>query len=273
MSGALRQGDRGQAVLLLQRALNARGADLYADGDFGELTEAAVCAFQLRVGLVVDGIAGPKTQAALRGESCAVLLQQADLASAADRLGVPVAVVLAVNEVESRGEGFLSNGKPQILFERHIMYRRLASIAADRAADLARRYPQIVNARPGGYIGGSAEHQRLAQARQVDDACALESASWGLFQIMGFHWQALGYASAADFASRMAADESAQLDAFVRFILADPDLHKALKARKWAQFARRYNGPNYAANLYDTKLARAYERHAARLAPAETAHA
>ncbi|WP_321838492.1 N-acetylmuramidase domain-containing protein, partial [Pseudomonas kulmbachensis] len=36
----------------------------------------------------------------------------------------------------------------------------------------------------------------------------------------------------------------------------------ALKARKWAEFARLYNGSDYLRNLYDTKLQRAYERHA-----------
>ncbi|MBV5553030.1 N-acetylmuramidase family protein, partial [Pseudomonas aeruginosa] len=46
------------------------------------------------------------------------------------------------------------------------------------------------------------------------------------------------------------------------FIDTDPALHKALKARKWADFARLYNGPDYKRNLYDTKLARAYEQHA-----------
>ncbi|MEG6992119.1 N-acetylmuramidase domain-containing protein, partial [Pseudomonas aeruginosa] len=48
---------------------------------------------------------------------------------------------------------------------------------------------------------------------------------------------------------------------FVRFIEADPALLKALKGRKWAEFARRYNGPAYARNLYDVKLERAYARH------------
>ncbi|MBP0976462.1 MAG: peptidoglycan-binding protein, partial [Oscillospiraceae bacterium] len=35
------------------------------DGDFGRITLGAVCAFQLENKLEVDGICGPKTQAAL----------------------------------------------------------------------------------------------------------------------------------------------------------------------------------------------------------------
>jgi len=56
-------------VAAIQRALLARGYDLGksgADGDAGPITIAAVTAFQRSAGLVADGIAGPKTQAALQ---------------------------------------------------------------------------------------------------------------------------------------------------------------------------------------------------------------
>lgn len=267
----LQHGDRGQAVLQLQKQLNATGAKLFADGDFGDQTEAAVRANQIQVGLVADGIAGPKTLAALAGADCRLLLRNATLVAAAERLGVELAVVYAVNEVESSGAGFLANGKPKILFERHVMHERLAlpraegddAAALQRHADeLAALFPHLVNTRPGGYAGGTAEHQRLAQARMLDALCADESASWGAFQIMGYHAERLGYASVADFVSRIAKDENEQFEAFVRYIEADPALHKALKGKKWAQFAKAYNGPAYARNLYDVKLERAYERHA-----------
>ena len=267
----LRHGDRSQAVRILQTNLNSHGAKLNADGHYGDLTEAAVRAYQLNAGLVADGIAGSKTLASLSGGDCQQLLKNQDLVNAAQRLDVPLASVYAVNEVESNGKGFLDNGKPVILFERHIMYRQLATPRNDgdnvvqlklHAAELATLNPAIVNPKPGGYAGGSAEHQRLSHARLIDDNAALESASWGAFQIMGFHWQRLGYASVQAFVAAMSASESQQFDAFVRFIETDPALHKALKARKWAEFAKIYNGPNYQRNLYDIKLQRAFERHA-----------
>jgi hypothetical protein len=267
----LRHGDRSQAVLILQKNLNRNGANLVPDGDYGDTTEAAVRAYQVKVGLVADGIAGTKTQTSLAGGDCAALLRNHDLVAAAERLGVPLAAIYAVNEVESKGKGLLDNGKPVILFERHIMYRQLATSrnAGDDTAELKRHAdqlatanPALVNPKPGGYIGGSAEHQRLAMARLIDDTAALESASWGAFQIMGFHWERLGYASVQAFVAAMSAGESQQFDAFTRFIETDPALHKALKARKWAEFAKLYNGPDYLRNLYDTKLQRAYERHA-----------
>jgi hypothetical protein len=267
----LRHGDRSQAVLILQKNLNKHGANLVPDGHYGDATEAAVRTYQVKVGLVADGVAGTKTQTSLAGGDCTQLLRNTDLMTAADRLGVPLASIYAVNEVESKGKGFLDNGKPVILFERHIMYRQLAKTRhpGDDAAELKRHAdqlavanPALVNPKSGGYSGGTAEHQRLAMARLIDDTAALESASWGAFQIMGFQWQRLGYASVQDFVAAMSAGESQQFDAFTRFIETDPALHKALKARKWAEFAKLYNGPDYLRNLYDTKLQRAYERHA-----------
>lgn len=267
----LRHGDRSQAVRILQKNLNDHGAALMVDGDYGDSTEAAVRAYQLKVGLVADGVAGEKTQASLAGGDCLLLLKNEDLVKAAQILDVPLASVYAVNEVESKGKGFLANGKPVILFERHIMYRQLATPRHEgdnpdelkRHADqLAAANPAIVNPKPGGYAGGTAEHQRLSHARLIDDTAALESSSWGAFQIMGFHWQRLGYTSVQAFVEDMSAGESQQLAAFVRFIQTDPVLHKALKGRKWAEFAKLYNGPDYQRNLYDIKLQRAYERHA-----------
>lgn len=266
----LRYGDRSQAVRHLQTTLNNNGARLIVDGHYGDTTEAAVRAYQLRIGLVADGIAGHKTQGALAGNDCQKLLKNADLINAAQRLDVPLATLYAVNEVESKGRGFLDIGKPVILFERHIMYRRLSKVRheSENPADLKRRadqlaaaHPAIVNPKAGGYVGGSAEHQRLGSARVLSNIAALESASWGAFQIMGFHWERLGYTSVQDFVAAMSADESQQFDAFVRFIETDSALYKALKARKWAEFARLYNGPDYQRNLYDIKLQRAYERH------------
>jgi peptidoglycan hydrolase-like protein with peptidoglycan-binding domain len=58
--GLLRLGSRGPAVTKLQRALGVP-----ADGIFGKQTRRAVRAFQRRQGLLVDGIAGPRTLAAL----------------------------------------------------------------------------------------------------------------------------------------------------------------------------------------------------------------
>lgn len=185
-----------------------------------------------------------------------------DYARAAAALGVPVAAVKAVTDVESNGKGFLPDGRPLILFERHIMRRQL--VAAGHAMDAVRYNltdPNIVNSKPGGYVGGAGEWDRLARAIEINRPAALESASWGLFQIMGFHWKLLGFASVQAFVNAMYMSEGAQLDAFVAFVKANPNLLRALRAKNWPDFARGYNGPAYANNRYDTKLAAAYARH------------
>lgn len=252
-------GNHGSAVTELQRLLTQHGAHLTVDGWFGQATEAAVLAFQKRVGLVADGIAGDKTLARLRGDQSPRLLRDTDLQQAAEQLGIPLAAIRAVNQVESNGHGFLPDGRPVILFERHIMYRQL-KIAQRNADTLAQHYPNLVNPQRGGYAGGSAEWMRLNNASTIDADAAVDAASWGLFQIMGYHWPRLGYQNSQHYAHSMRQSEGLQLDAFVRFILSDSTLHKALKSRRWAEFARLYNGPAYKENLYDVKLVRAYER-------------
>lgn len=254
----------GAEVAQLQRLLIEAGFKVAADGWYGAETAAAVRQFQQRAGLVADGIAGPKTLAALRTrERDDKLLSENDLVRAAERLGIPLAALKAVNTVESRGRGFLDDGRPVILYERHIAYRRRKETGDDADA-LAARYPNVINPARGGYAGGSAEWSRLATSRQVLDTffgIPEESCSWGQFQIMGYHWRDLGYASVDAFVSAMSRSEGEQLEAFRCFIEADPALLKALKARKWADFARLYNGPAYKENLYDVKLARAFERY------------
>ncbi len=63
----LREGDRGEDVKALQKALAERGylRSNEVDGDFGIITLGAVLCFQFKNGLDVDGIAGPKTQTEL----------------------------------------------------------------------------------------------------------------------------------------------------------------------------------------------------------------
>jgi peptidoglycan hydrolase-like protein with peptidoglycan-binding domain len=61
----VRKGATGQNVKTIQYLLNAHGASLSADGDFGSATHSAVVSFQSANGLDADGIVGPLTWAAL----------------------------------------------------------------------------------------------------------------------------------------------------------------------------------------------------------------
>lgn len=181
------------------------------------------------------------------------MLTEIDYKNAASILGVEAAAVKAVTKVESRGSGFLPIGAPVILFERHWMYKLLKAKLGKEPA-----LSDVVDPKAGGYKGGTAEHTRLEHAVAIDRECALQSASWGLFQIMGFHWKALGYTSVQAFVNAQYKSEASQLDTFVRFLKINPGMLAALKTKDWAKFAKLYNGPAYKTNNYDTKLAEAY---------------
>jgi hypothetical protein len=60
------KGATGIDVRELQAYLNGHWAALVVDGVFGPVTDAAVRAFQTRAGIAVDGIVGPITRNALR---------------------------------------------------------------------------------------------------------------------------------------------------------------------------------------------------------------
>lgn len=184
------------------------------------------------------------------------------LQNIANKLGIELAIMQAITKVESRSAGF-QKGLPVILFERHIFYRQLQKQGFN-VEQLAKKHPDLVNASAGGYLGGISENYRLAQAKKIDIDSAIESTSWGLFQIMGFYWQLLGYPSAQHFEQHMIESEAQQLDAFYRFISHQSNckLLKAMKDKDFSTFAKLYNGPAYKKNNYDIKLKEAYENYA-----------
>ncbi|MCL6262184.1 N-acetylmuramidase family protein [Craterilacuibacter sp. RT1T] len=256
----LKHGSKGAAVTALQLALSDAGFSTEVDGWFGAATKDAVRRFQRSVGLAADGIAGVNTLRALELGTTRRALTEADIHAAAAALEVDAAAIRAVLDVESRGNGFDASGAPVVLFERHVFYRRLPP---DMAQKLAASHPELCSQKRGGYQGGSAEQVRISRAAALcgSEAPAIESASWGLFQIMGYHWGALAYASAEQFEEAMNQSEGEQLRAFVKFVQVNQPVWRALKRKDWVSFARHYNGPAFAENLYDTKLYRAYLRH------------
>jgi hypothetical protein len=256
----LRAGSYGVAVTALQMRLTAAGHRVTADGWYGPDTERAVRAFQRARGLVADGRAGARTTAALTGPRQARDLTQADIERAAAALGCTAAAILAITEVECPGSGFLPDGRVVILFERHVFWQRLQLAGIDPAT--TGLPADVLSQQRGGYLGGAAEYTRLARAAAADQLQANESCSWGRFQIMGYHAQELGYADAIAMAAAFAIDEGEHLRAFVRFIKLSEALQQGLIEHDWPRFARHYNGPAYAANAYDARLAAAYARHA-----------
>lgn len=182
-------------------------------------------------------------------------LAEADVRAAAAQLGVGPAKLRAVLQVESRGRGFHpTTRRPIILFEPHVFSKRTGGRFDQVRPDLS--YPTWGTL---PYPPSQTErYQQLAGAMQLALAAALESASWGLFQLMGYQARLCGFADAPAFARAMATTEAAQLAAFVSFLQANPGMVEALKLSDWAGFARLYNGPGYAQHGYDQRLKAAF---------------
>ena len=187
-------------------------------------------------------------------------LSFSDIRKAAELIGVEPCAVQAVVDVESCGSGFLPDGRTKILFEGHVFWRELQKRGID-PAPLASKYPNVIYPKwdRSQYKGGAAEWERLNTAALVNKEAALCSASYGLFQIMGFNHRAAGFDTVQAFVDAQKESEVKQLESFCAFMRSE-GLVLFLVGRDWAGFARRYNGPGYAANQYDVKLRRAYER-------------
>ena len=263
----LRLNSTGSEVTTLQEALTRKGYTVNATGSFDQATDTAVRQFQHDNHLGADGIVGNNTwQCLLDGTppqpATTFRLTEADYQRAAQSLNVPVAAVKAVKDVETGGRGgFLAEGKPTILFEGHIFWSQLKKVGINPDTHVAGNedilYPRWTK---GHYKGGMAEYTRLEKAKRIHEVAALCSASWGLFQIMGFNHAACGCRDVREFVARMCETEGTQLDLFVVF-LRHNGWDKYLRNLDWAGFARHYNGPSYAQNKYDDKLRRAYQKY------------
>jgi hypothetical protein len=182
----------------------------------------------------------------------AAALSSGGLAQVSASLGVYEAEIWTVLAVETSGCGYLPDRRPQILFERHI-FHRLTNGQHDDG--------DISDSRPGGYgRRGAPQYERLERAINKDRAAALQSASWGIGQIMGMNYARAGFRNVEDMVAAMSDSEDQQLAAMAAF-LSSTGLAASLQAHDWAAFARGYNGPNYAVNRYDIRLSSEFQKY------------
>ncbi len=273
----LKYRSRGQAVFILEELLVKLGYKVKVSEFFGKDTDKAVRDFQLENRLVVDGLVGAKTWSKIIAKEQELFdfndkfLSEQDLILFAEANNLELSVVKAVNQVESRGKGFLINGKPVILFEGHVFWRQLNErginpntlLNSDTEDVLYKKWTRK------HYLGGVKEYTRLEKATSISSSSAVKeaaysSASWGAFQIMGYHYESLGYTSIDDFVVKMYDHEREHLEAFGRFISINSFRGKKiiswLREKNWTNFAHAYNGSGYKQNKYDTKLQTAYDK-------------
>jgi hypothetical protein len=187
-----------------------------------------------------------------------------DYQRAAQRLKCDVPAIMAVAEVESAGDGFLSDGRVKILFEGHQFYKFTKGIYATTHPTICYRKwtTQFYTKGKNADIRGAGELARLEEAMSLNRKAALLSASYGKFQIMGFNFAICGFVSVEDFYAAMQESEGEHLDAFCSYIKGNC-LDDELRNHEWAKFACRYNGSEYWKNKYDQKLAAAYAKYRA----------
>lgn len=182
--------------------------------------------------------------------------------SIAQKYGIEPAVILAIQSVESGGNGFLADGRPKILFEGHIFWRELKKAGKDPLA-LQAGNENIIYKKwtKENYKFNAKEYDRLALAMKIDKIAALKSASWGEFQIMGFNHAVAGYSDVESFVKSMYKPGVNQLGSLMGFLKENRLIrHVQGDSKDWAALAKGYNGPAYAKNKYDVKLASAYAR-------------
>jgi N-acetylmuramidase/Peptidase_C39 like family len=198
-----------------------------------------------------------ETPGGIASTAAGATITEADIKAAADLIGVEPRAMKTVMMVEASGGGFLPSGKPKILFEA-LYFHEFTGGKYDQS------HPNISTPRwdPDQYKGGEAEWGRMEEAMKLDRSFAIQSASYGLGQVMGSHSQempSLGYVGQVErWLTDNQRSEGDQLKIMAKFIADNPSMLAALRDKRWAAFAEKYNGEGYAQNQYDVKLAEAY---------------
>lgn len=200
-------------------------------------------------------------------------------------VGCEIAALQAVVEVESAGAGFLPDGRVLLRFENHYWWRLwgrdshefLVEQSPKRIAfgigDTTWSFCAVKGSQHTGHTvrfgagngfqkfhGDSIlEWQVFDRAYHTDPAAAIQSASFGLPQLMGANFRICGYNTPEAFFADACESEYRQIRMMASFICGQR-LDDELRRRDWKAFAFGYNGASYYTNAYDQKLKAAYEK-------------
>lgn len=183
-----------------------------------------------------------------------------DIKDLAESYGIPAAALFAIREIEAPRGPFDIQGRPTILFEPHKFYAHLTArklIPQRNRAVKEKLASKSQGAIPYGTY--ASQYTKLEKAIKIDEQSALLSCSWGSPQILGENHALVGYSAVEHMISDFCRAENLQIIAMCNFI-KHVGLIGAIKSNDWAKFARNYNGPAYAKNRYDKKLAEAYHK-------------
>lgn len=164
---------------------------------------------------------------------------------------LPPAQSLAFMAVESAMVGFTSS-LMTIRFEVHLFEQHIAKDLFDRhfrfvPGDYSQQFwrPNESTAWENVHGPMALRHRVLSFARSLNDSGALFSTGMGLGQIMGFHYEKLGYRSPQEMFNSLGDGiygPVAQVIAFVNFLSSNPALLTAIRNEDWYQAVTIYNG-------------------------------
>lgn len=178
------------------------------------------------------------------------------------KYGVPLAWALGLAEVESAGRAFWSvegRNVPAINLEGHYFYKYLSGAKRDIATRRGLAHPKAgKTAVPNSF---KARYDMLDDWIEIDYDAALMSISMGIGQVMGAHWERLGFKSVRDMWATAQESVAGQVDLMLRYLATDPALMKAIRNDDYKTVARLYNGPAYRRNKYDTKIRAAVKKY------------
>lgn len=203
--------------------------------------------------------------------------------------GIEIAAIKAVTIQEAGGSGFVINGLPKILFERHIFYDLTAPPAPAKGKKPQphpyAKFPDICNPTPGGYDDGLGkevfgevefekklnyedkhelyQYERFVKAAQLDNDAAICACSWGAFQVIAKPYAEFGYSSPSEIANTCMESIDGHCRLFIAF-LKSKDKKSAIAAlykKDWEGFTSKYNGANWRATNpdYASNMKRNYE--------------
>ena len=248
-------GNTGKDVEILCEFLKVPKKNL-----FDKELDAKVKEFQKKNSLSVDGVVGYNTWRSLilANRQSDGKVSDWDYQMFSKLLGCEKAALKAVVEVETGGKnGFLSSGKPMILFEGHVFWRELKKVGIDPLR-YCKDYWDVLyqNWDKTKYLGGEKEWGRLEKASKINKVAAYKSASWGMFQVMGNNYLNCDCSDFSEFINLMKKDSFSQFLLGIGF-LRKTGLYKYLVTKDWESFARGYNGGGQV-QTYSEKLKKAY---------------
>lgn len=203
-------------------------------------------------------------------------ITDADWEKAAQELGVEVALLRAIAQKESSGQGFdESTQKPKIRIEPHRVSAYMTGEKAEKAVEELYSLRQETDQEKVWQI--------FTELLREDPVAAIYATTFGLMQVEGFVLDGVktkeGVKSRVVWATDLESEESREkiktnLFVFLRSFLeeerahlemlvkyakeAKPSLLEAMQALDWQKIARLYNGPNYEDNCYDLHIAEYY---------------